>query len=138
MIPSAPLFTMSGYSAFSCLAICTSDKEFFKGKSVSFPVSPFLLELTQYIECRGSQVYTATWALRTAAAGRRNQGQVAGNARGRPAHVMRLAPAGWKAERLKASEPIHLFHEKTASVHGHPSDFTLETNRRENHSNQFR
>jgi len=39
---------------------------------------------------------------------------MAGDARGRPAHVMRLAPAGWKAERLKASESIQSCYEETA------------------------
>jgi len=29
-------------------------------------------------------------------------------------HVIRLAPAGWKAERLKASESIHSCYEETA------------------------
>jgi hypothetical protein len=39
---------------------------------------------------------------------------MAGYARGRPAHVIRLAPAGWKAERLQDSDPIQSWYEETA------------------------
>ena len=38
---------------------------------------------------------------------------MAGYARGRPAHVMRLAPAGWKAERLKAFESVESYYEES-------------------------
>jgi len=30
-------------------------------------------------------------------------------------HVMRLAPAGWKAERLQASDPVQSYYEEAAS-----------------------
>jgi hypothetical protein len=28
-------------------------------------------------------------------------------------HVLRLAPAGWKADRLKASDPVHSYYEES-------------------------
>jgi len=53
----------------------TSDNEFFKGKIESFSATRFLLELTQHITPRGSQVYPAVWTLCFT-----DQGQVAGHA----------------------------------------------------------
>jgi len=81
----------------------TSDNEFFKGKIESFPVTRFLLELTQHIPPRGSQYI-------------RRYGLYASRTKGKwPAmpHVLRLAPAGWKAERLKASDPVQSYYEES-------------------------
>jgi hypothetical protein len=87
----------------------TFDNEFFKGKTEAFPVPRFLLELTQRIPPLGFQYIRRYglsspqwWTARTK-----------GKWPDMP-HVMRLAPAGWKAERLKASEPIYSCYEETA------------------------
>jgi len=64
----------------------TSDNEFFRGKIESFSVTRFLLELTQHIPPRGSQVYPAIWALCF-----KNQGQVAGHAPCDAARPCRMA-----------------------------------------------
>jgi hypothetical protein len=69
---------------YSILPI-TYDNELFKGKNEFFPVTRFLSALTQHIRPWISK-YPAIWALCL-----QNQGQVAGYAWGRPAHVMRLA-----------------------------------------------
>ena len=82
----------------------TSDNEFFKGKIQSFSVIRFLLELTQHIPPRGSQYI-------------RRYGLYASRTKGKwpdMPHVMRLAPAGWKAERLQASDPIQSYYEESA------------------------
>jgi len=82
----------------------TSDNEFFKGKTETFSVVRFLLELTQHVPPRGSQYI-------------RRYGLYASRTKGKWAdmpHVMRLAPAGWKAERLKASESIQSCYEEAA------------------------
>jgi len=82
----------------------TSDNEFFKGKIESFPVTRFLLELTQHIPPRGSQYI-------------RRYGLYASRTKGKwpyMPHVIRLAPAGWKAERLQASESIRSCYEEAA------------------------
>ncbi len=71
----------------------TSDNDFFKGKIESFPVTRFLLELTQHIPPRGLQYI-------------RRYGLYASRTKGKwpdMPHVMRLAPAGWKAERRHSS-----------------------------------
>ncbi len=81
----------------------TSDNEFFKGKIESFPVTRFLLELTQHIPPRGSQYI-------------RRYGLYASRTKGKwpdMPHVLRLAPAGWKAERLKASDPVQSYYEES-------------------------
>jgi hypothetical protein len=81
----------------------TSDNDFFKGKIESFPVIRFLLELTQHIPPRGSQYI-------------RRYGLYASRTKGKwpdMPHVMRLAPAGWKAERLKASESVETYYEES-------------------------
>ena len=78
----------------------TSNNEFFKGKIESFPVTRFLLELTQHIPPRGLQYI-------------RRYGLYASRTKGKwpdMPHVMRLAPAGWKAERLKASESVETYY----------------------------
>jgi hypothetical protein len=78
----------------------TSDNDFFKGKIESFPVTRFLLELTQHIPPRGSQYI-------------RRYGLYASRTKGKwpdMPHVMRLAPAGWKAEHLKASESVESYY----------------------------
>ncbi len=82
----------------------TSDNEFFKGKTETFSVVRFLLDLTQHVPPRGSQYI-------------RRYGLYASRTKGKWAdmpHVMRLAPAGWKAERLKASESIQSCYEEAA------------------------
>jgi hypothetical protein len=81
----------------------TSDNEFFKGKIESFPVTRFLLELTQHIPPRGSQYI-------------RRYGLYASRTKGKwpdMPHVMRLAPARWKADRLKASDPVQSYCEES-------------------------
>ena len=60
----------------------------------------FLLELTQHIPPRGSQYI-------------RRYGLYASRTKGKwpdMPHVMRFAPAGWKAERLKASESVETYY----------------------------
>jgi hypothetical protein len=82
----------------------TSDNDFFKGKIESFSVTRFLLELTQHIPPRKSQYI-------------RRYGLYASRTKGKwqdMPHVMRLAPAGWKAERLQASESIQSCYEEAA------------------------
>jgi len=68
-----------------------SDNEFFQEKTEIFSVMRFLLELTQHIPPRGSQYI-------------RRYGLYASRTKGKwpdIPHVVRLAPAGWKAERLQ-------------------------------------
>ena len=72
----------------------TSDNEFFQGKTESFSVSRFLLEVTQHISPRGSQ-YIRRYGLYAAL---RRTARTKGKWPDMP-HVMRLALAGWKAER---------------------------------------
>ena len=82
----------------------TSDNEFFQGKTEPFSVSRFLLEVTQHIPPRGSQYI-------------RRYGLYASRTKGiwpDMPHVMRLAPSGWKAERLQASESIQSCYEEAA------------------------
>ncbi len=82
----------------------TSDNEFFQGKTEPFSVSRFLLEVTQHIPPRGSQYI-------------RRYGLYASRTKGKwpdMPHVMRLAPAGWKAERLQASDPVQSYYEESA------------------------
>ena len=82
----------------------TSDNEFFKGKTEAFSVTRFLLELTQHIPPRGSQYI-------------RRYGLYASRTKGKwpdMPHVMRLAPAGWKSERLQASDPVQSYYEESA------------------------
>jgi hypothetical protein len=82
----------------------TSDNDFFKGKIESFSVTRFLLELTQHIPPRGSQYI-------------RRYGLYASRTKGKwpdMPHVVRLAPAGWKAERLQASDPVQSYSEESA------------------------
>jgi hypothetical protein len=81
----------------------TSDNEFFKGKIESFPVIRFLLELTQHIPPRGLQ-YIRRYRLYAS--------RTKGKWRDMP-HVMRLAPAGWKAERLQDSDPLQSCYEES-------------------------
>jgi hypothetical protein len=81
----------------------TSDNEFFKGKAEIFSVTQFLLELTQYIPPRGLQYI-------------RKYGLYASRTKGKWSkmpHVMRLAPAGWKAESLQASDSLQLAYEES-------------------------
>jgi hypothetical protein len=81
----------------------TSDNDFFKGKAEIFSVTQFLLELTQHIPPRGSQYI-------------RRYGLYASRTKGKwpnIPHVMRLAPAGWKTERLQASDPVQSYCEES-------------------------
>jgi hypothetical protein len=82
----------------------TSDNDFFKGKIESFPVTRFLVELTQHIPPRGSQYI-------------RRYGLYSSRTKGKwpdIPHVVRLAPAGWKAERLQASGSVQSCYEEAA------------------------
>ena len=72
----------------------TSNNEFFQGKTEPFSVTRFLLEVTQHIPPRGSQ-YIRRYGLY---APQRRTARTKGKWPDMP-HVMRLAPAGWKAER---------------------------------------
>jgi hypothetical protein len=74
----------------------TSDNEFFKGKTETFSVIRFLLELTQHIPPKGCQYI-------------RRYGLYASRTKGtwpQIPHVMRLAPVGWKTEHRQASDPV--------------------------------
>jgi hypothetical protein len=80
-----------------------SDNDFFKGKIESFPVPRFLLELTQHIPPRGLQYI-------------RRYGLYASRTKGKwpdMPHVTRLAPAGWKAERLQDSDLGQSYYEES-------------------------
>jgi len=82
----------------------TSNNDFFRGKIESFSVIRFLLELTQHIPPRGSQYI-------------RRYGLYAARTKGKwpeMPHVMRLAPTGWKAECLQASESIQSCYDEAA------------------------
>ena len=82
----------------------TSDNAFFQGKTETFSVSRFLLEVTQHVPPRGSQYI-------------RRYGLYASRTKGKwpdMPHVVRLVPAGWKAERLQASESIQPWVEESA------------------------
>ncbi len=81
----------------------TSDNDFFKGKTETFSVTRFLLELTQHIPPRGSQYI-------------RRYGLYASRTKGKwpeMPHVMRLAPPGWKKERLQSSDPVQPYPEES-------------------------
>jgi hypothetical protein len=74
----------------------TSQSEFFKGKTETFPVMRFFLELTQHIAPKGCQYI-------------RRYGLYASRTKGKwpdTPHVRRLAPAGWKKERLQTSQEL--------------------------------
>jgi hypothetical protein len=74
----------------------TSQSEFFKGKTETFPVMRFFLELTQHIAPKGCQYI-------------RRYGLYASRTKGKwpdTPHVRRLAPAGWKKERLQTSQEV--------------------------------
>ncbi len=78
--------------------------DFFKVETRTFAVMRFLLELTQHIPPRGSQYI-------------RRYGLYASRTKGKwpdMPHVMRLAPAGWKSERLQASDPVQSYYEESA------------------------
>jgi hypothetical protein len=74
----------------------SSDNEFFKGKTETFPVMRFFLELTQHIPPKGCQ-YVRRYGLYTS--------RTKDKWPDKP-HVMRLAPAGWKKERLQADQDV--------------------------------
>ena len=79
----------------------TSDNEFFQGKTETFPVSRFLLEVTQHIPPRGSQ-YIRRYGLYATL---RRTARTKGKWPDMP-HVARLAPTGWKAERLQNPQSV--------------------------------
>jgi len=82
----------------------TADNGLFQGKTETFSLTRFFLEITQHIPPRGAQYI-------------RRYGLYASRTKGKwldMAHVMRLAPAGWKAERLQASESIQSCYEEAA------------------------
>jgi hypothetical protein len=84
----------------------TSDNESFQGKTEPFSVSRFLPEVTQHIPPPGSQYI-------------RRYGLYASGTKGKwpdMPHVVRLAPAGWNAERWQASDPVQSYYgESTVS-----------------------
>ena len=74
----------------------TSDNEFFKAKSKTFPLMRFFLELTQHIPPKGCQYI-------------RRYGLYASRTKGKWPHqpyVMRLAPAGWKKQQRQADQDV--------------------------------
>jgi hypothetical protein len=81
-----------------------SQSEFFKGKTETFPVIRFFLELTQHIPPKGCQYI-------------RRYGLYASRTKGtwpdKP-HVRRLAPPGWKKERLQASQDVQPYDAEAA------------------------
>ena len=81
-----------------------SENELFKGKAETFPVMRFLLELTQHIPPKGC------WFIRRYSL---YVSRTKGKWSDKP-HVLRLAPQGWKKERLQASEPFQPCYEESA------------------------
>ena len=74
----------------------TSQSEFFNGKTETFPVMRFFLELTQHIPPKGCQYI-------------RRYGLYASRTKGKwpdKPHLVRLAPPGWKKERLQVSQDV--------------------------------
>ena len=74
----------------------TSDNEFFKAKSETFPLMRFFLELTQHIPPKGCQYI-------------RRYGLYASRTKGKWPHqpyVMRLAPAEWKKQQQQADQDV--------------------------------
>lgn len=86
------------------MIVYTSDNEFFQGRIESFPVTYFLLELTQHIPPRGLQ-YIGRYGLHASS--------TKGKWSDMP-QVLQLTPAGWKAERLQNSEPIQSCYEESS------------------------
>jgi len=81
----------------------TSDNEFFQGKTETFSLTRFFLEVTQHIPPRGAQYI-------------HRYGLYASRTKGKwpdMPHVARLAPAGWKAERLQTPQPVRSCPEET-------------------------
>ena len=85
----------------------TSQSEFFKGKTKTFPVMRFFLELTQHIPPKGCQYI-------------RRYGLYASRTKGKwpdKPHVVRLAPAGWKKQQQQADQDLQPYDvEETDSV----------------------
>jgi hypothetical protein len=74
----------------------TSDNEFFKAKSETFPLMRFFLELTQHIPPKGCQYI-------------RRYGLYASRTKGKwpdQPYVVRLAPAGWKKQQQQADQDV--------------------------------
>ena len=98
--------------------ICyTSDNNFFKGKTETFSVTRFFLELTQHIPPCGSQ-YIRRYRLYAS----RTKGKWPVM---RP--IVRIAPAGWKTENLQASQAVQPHPEEAfCSVSESESRFTWD------------
>ena len=83
----------------------SSENEFFKGKTETFPVMRFFLELTQHIPPKGCQYI-------------RRYGLYASRTKGKwpdKPHVLRLAPGRWKKEREQASQAVQTYYEESES-----------------------
>ena len=74
----------------------TFQSEFFKGKTETFPVMRFILELTQHIPPKGCQYI-------------RRYGLYASRSKGKwpdKPHVVRLTPAGWKKQQQQVDQDL--------------------------------
>jgi hypothetical protein len=84
-------------------AVCfTSQSEYFKGKTETFLLMRFFLELTQHIPPKGCQYI-------------RRYGLYASRTKGKwpdKPHVMRLAPAGWKKQQQQADRDVQPYQEE--------------------------
>jgi len=82
----------------------TSDNEFFAGKTESFALMRFLLELTQHIPPKGCQYI-------------RRYGLYASRTKGKwpdKPQVARLAPAGWKKQQQQPDPEVHPYEAEAA------------------------
>ncbi len=82
----------------------TSNNDFFKGETRTFTVMQFIAEATQHIPPKGCQYI-------------RRYGLYASRTKGKwpdKPHLLRLAPEGWKKERLQTSEPLQPYYEEEA------------------------
>jgi hypothetical protein len=82
----------------------TSENEFFNGKTETFPVMQFFLELTQHIPPKGCQYI-------------RRYGLYASRSKGKwsdKPYVMRLAPAEWKRQQQQADQDIQPYYAEAA------------------------
>jgi hypothetical protein len=84
-----------------------SENQFFKGKTESFPLLRFFLELAQHIPPKGCQ-YIRRYSLYAS----RSKGKWPDKP-----HVIRLAPAGWKKQQQQADQDVQPYDaEATCSV----------------------
>jgi hypothetical protein len=77
----------------------TSQSEFFKGKTETFPVMRFFLEFTQHIPPKGCQ-YIRCYGLYAS--------RTKGKWPDKP-HVVRLAPAGWKKRQQQPDQYVQTY-----------------------------